>query len=66
MDVLKENWSPVWELRSCCLAVGALLESPEEGSPLNVDAANLIRCKDWVAFDSMAKMFTSLAIQTTP
>lgn len=38
MDVLKENWSPVWELRSCCLAVGALLESPEEGSPLNVDA----------------------------
>lgn len=38
LDVLKDQWSPVWTLASACLAVQALLAAPEPSSPLNVDA----------------------------
>ncbi|SCV67291.1 BQ2448_5937 [Microbotryum intermedium] len=56
LDVLKNEWSPVWTLASACLAVQALLAAPEPSSPLNVDAANLLRLGDQVAFESMARM----------
>ncbi|KDE03638.1 hypothetical protein MVLG_05888 [Microbotryum lychnidis-dioicae p1A1 Lamole] len=57
LDVLKTEWSPVWTLTSACLAVQALLAVPEPSSPLNVDAANLLRLGDQVAFSSMARIF---------
>lgn len=41
LDVLKEQWSPVWTLSAACLAVQALLAAPEPSSPLNVDAGEL-------------------------
>ncbi|ORY57396.1 ubiquitin conjugating enzyme [Leucosporidium creatinivorum] len=56
LDVLKEQWSPVWTLSSACLAVQALLAAPEPSSPLNVDAANLLRCGDLVAFNALARL----------
>ncbi|SCZ96426.1 BZ3500_MvSof-1268-A1-R1_Chr8-2g10186 [Microbotryum saponariae] len=57
LDVLKTEWSPVWTLTSACLAVQALLAVPEPSSPLNVDAANLLRSGDQVAYSSMARMY---------
>ncbi|KAK4704617.1 peroxin-4, partial [Phenoliferia sp. Uapishka_3] len=41
LDVLKDQWSPVWTLASACLAVQSLLAAPEPSSPLNVDAGEL-------------------------
>lgn len=58
LDVLKTQWSPAWTLHSACTAVVALLDAPEPDSPLNVDAANLLRTGDLVAYRSMCAMFT--------
>ncbi|KAM0746232.1 hypothetical protein T439DRAFT_294351 [Meredithblackwellia eburnea MCA 4105] len=60
LDVLKSEWSPIWTLRAACRAVQSLLALPEPSSPLNVDAANLLRCGDQVAFDSLVRMYISL------
>ncbi|KAL8281216.1 hypothetical protein RQP46_006250 [Phenoliferia psychrophenolica] len=62
LDVLKDQWSPVWTLAAACLAVQSLLAAPEPSSPLNVDAANLLRCGDWAAFNSLAKMYVELGV----
>ena len=58
LDVLKTQWSPAWTLHSACTAVVALLDAPEPDSPLNVDAANLLRTGDLIAYRSMCAMFT--------
>src|SRR5436305_1009975 len=43
LDILKAAWSPAWTLKSVMIAVSLLLVDPEPASPLNVDAANLLR-----------------------
>ncbi|KAJ3152315.1 hypothetical protein HDU89_001535 [Geranomyces variabilis] len=58
LDLLKTAWSPAWTLQSACLAIGALLTSPEPDSPLNCDAANLLRCGDTRGYDSLVRMCT--------
>lgn len=65
LDVLKTQWSPAWSLHSACTAVVALLDSPEADSPLNVDAANLLRTGDDIAYRSMCAMYTRLYAGTT-
>ncbi|KAI9034316.1 ubiquitin-conjugating enzyme/RWD-like protein [Hyaloraphidium curvatum] len=60
LDLLKTAWSPAWTLQSACLAVAVLLTQPEPDSPLNIDAANLLRCKDTVAYESLVRMYTLL------
>ena len=65
LDVLKTQWSPAWSLHSACTAVVALLDSPEADSPLNVDAANLLRTGDHIAYRSMCAMYTRLYAGTT-
>ena len=60
LDVLKTEWSAVWTLQTVCLAILVLLDNPEPDSPLNCDAANLLRCGDRRAYRSMASMFTKL------
>ncbi|KAI5474336.1 hypothetical protein MNV49_003528 [Pseudohyphozyma bogoriensis] len=62
LDILKDQWSPVWTIASACLAFQSLLAAPEPSSPLNVDAANLIRCGDTAAFESIAKINQGSAV----
>ncbi|KAI8618901.1 ubiquitin-conjugating enzyme/RWD-like protein [Chytriomyces sp. MP71] len=60
LDLLKSAWSPAWTLKSACVAISLLLDSPEPDSPLNCDAANLLRCNDRRGYNSLIKMYTSL------
>ncbi|KAL2913011.1 E2 ubiquitin-protein ligase peroxin 4 [Polyrhizophydium stewartii] len=60
LDLLKSAWSPAWTLQSACLAVAVLLTSPEPDSPLNCDAANLLRAGDLRGYNSLVSMYTSL------
>ncbi|EST09987.1 Ubiquitin-conjugating enzyme, E2 [Kalmanozyma brasiliensis GHG001] len=63
LDVLKEQWTPAWTLSSACTAILALLDAPEPDSPLNVDAATMVRCGDGRAYRSMCRMYTLLFAQ---
>lgn len=59
LDILNEGgWTPAWSLHFVCLAIIALLSSPNADSPLNCDAGNLIRSGDMRGFRSMARMYT--------
>jgi peroxin-4 len=57
LDILKKEWSPAWSLNSACRAIIALLSDPADDSPLNVDAGNMLREKDFRAYRSMVKMY---------
>ncbi|KAI9325859.1 ubiquitin-conjugating enzyme/RWD-like protein [Zopfochytrium polystomum] len=59
LDLLKTEWSPAWTLKSACLAIGVLLTAPEPSSPLNCDAANLLRCGDLRGYNALVRMYTS-------
>ncbi|KXS16752.1 ubiquitin-conjugating enzyme [Gonapodya prolifera JEL478] len=60
LDLLKTAWSPAWTLQSACSAVAMLLGQPEPDSPLNVDAANILRCGDTRAYRSLVRMYVEL------
>ncbi|KAI8813867.1 ubiquitin-conjugating enzyme/RWD-like protein [Cladochytrium replicatum] len=60
LDVLKNAWTPAWSLHSACMAVGVLLTSPEADSPLNCDAANLLRAGDERGYNSLVRMHVRL------
>ena len=60
LDILKQQWSPVWTLSSVCRAILALLAHPEASSPLNCDAGNLLRAQDFRGYKSLAKMYTRM------
>ncbi|EPQ28718.1 uncharacterized protein PFL1_03522 [Pseudozyma flocculosa PF-1] len=61
LDVLSTNsWTPAWTLSAVCTAILALLDAPEPDSPLNVDAANLVRSADTRAYRSVCAMFVRL------
>ncbi|KAK9469913.1 ubiquitin-conjugating enzyme/RWD-like protein [Lipomyces arxii] len=57
LDILKNHWTAAWTLQSACIAVLALLSDPEIDSPLNIDAANVLRFNDKPAYDSLVKYF---------
>ena len=58
LDILKEQWTPVWTIESVCRAVVALLAGGDASSPLNCDCGNLIRGGDWRGYWSIARMWT--------
>ncbi|RUP43125.1 ubiquitin-conjugating enzyme/RWD-like protein [Jimgerdemannia flammicorona] len=60
LDILKTAWSPAWTLQSTLLAISLLLAHPEPGSPLNCDAANLLRCGDVEGYNSLVRMYTEM------
>ena len=60
LDVLKEQWSPVWTLASVMRAVQQLLGDPDASSPLNCDAGNLVRSGDARGFASLARYYHRL------
>ncbi|KAJ2899420.1 E2 ubiquitin-protein ligase peroxin 4 [Coemansia aciculifera] len=64
LDILRTQWSPAWTLASTCLAVQVLLANPEPSSPLNCDAANLLRCGDVVGYNSLVRLYTRLYAQS--
>eukprot|EP00823_Brevimastigomonas_motovehiculus_P001294 TRINITY_DN11812_c0_g1_i1.p1 TRINITY_DN11812_c0_g1~~TRINITY_DN11812_c0_g1_i1.p1 ORF type:complete len:253 (+),score=43.17 TRINITY_DN11812_c0_g1_i1:163-921(+) len=66
LDVLKDAWTPIWTLETVCRAVILLLTSPEPKSPLNCDAANLLRFGDVKGFNCLAKMYTTDHAILTP
>lgn len=58
LDVLKDNWTPSWSLESVCRAIIVLLGAPEPSSPLNCDAAILLRENEVRTYWSLARMYT--------
>eukprot|EP01134_Creolimax_fragrantissima_P001582 CFRG1582T1 len=41
LDILKENWSTLYDVRTVLLSIQSLLNEPNNNSPLNVNAANM-------------------------
>lgn len=66
LDILKSQWSPAWSVRSVCLAVQVLLSDPEPSSPLNCDAANLLRAGDKMGYYSMARYYAEKYANAPP
>lgn len=67
LDILKHNWSPAWTLEATIRAVYLLLDQGETDSPLNLDAANILRTGDMRGFFSMVRMYcVDYAIPITP
>ena len=50
IEVLKEQWTPLWTIESVCRAILFLLANPNADSPLNCDAGNMIRNNDLLAY----------------
>lgn len=62
LDLLtKEAWSPSWTLLTTLQAIRMLLDNPEADSPLNVDAANILRAGDMRGYKSYIKMLIEIA-----
>ncbi len=59
LDILKNEWTPIWTLENCLRAIQALLGNPDASSPLNCDAGNLIRSGDLLGFHSLARMYAA-------
>jgi peroxin-4 len=58
LDILKDQWTPVWSIDSACRAVVAMLAAPQEDSPLNCDAGNMLREGDKRGYNAIANMVT--------
>ena len=46
LDLLKDKWTPSYQVLECVRAVRMLLQYPEVNSPLNMDVASLLRDGD--------------------
>lgn len=66
LDVLKSQWTPAWTISSACTAVQVMLSDPEPDSPLNIDAANLVRCRDKYAYADLVRYYTTVHARPTP
>lgn len=60
LDVLKSQWTPAWTISSACTAVQVMLSDPEPDSPLNIDAANLARSGDKMAYEDLIRYYTAI------
>mmetsp|Transcript_23075 Transcript_23075/g.51909 ORF Transcript_23075/g.51909 Transcript_23075/m.51909 type:complete len:145 (-) Transcript_23075:674-1108(-) len=56
LDILKSQWTPAWTIVFSCQAIIVLLSSPEPNSPLNCDAGNLLRTRDFRGYSSLSKV----------
>ena len=41
LDLLKNNWSPIYDVYAVLTSIQSLLNSPNQSSPANAEAANL-------------------------
>ncbi|KAI8911522.1 ubiquitin-conjugating enzyme/RWD-like protein [Gorgonomyces haynaldii] len=53
LDLLKDRWAPVYTLEQTVEAIRDLMRHPATDSPLNVDAAILLRVGDEIGFKSL-------------
>jgi ubiquitin-conjugating enzyme E2 C len=53
LDILKEKWSPAYNVRTVLVSLRSLLGEPNNDSPLNVQAAGM--WEDQVRFKEIAK-----------
>lgn len=60
LDLLKTAWSPAYTISSTLSAIHQLLTTPEPDSPLNVDAAAVLRSGDNVGYESLVRLWTVL------
>lgn len=60
LDVLKEAWTPVYTISQTLTTIHQLLTSPEPDSPLNVDAAAVLRNGDVVGYESLVRLWSVL------
>ncbi|CAD0089083.1 unnamed protein product, partial [Aureobasidium vineae] len=58
LDLLKSSWSPVYSVRQTLEAVQQLLTSAEPDSPLNIDAAQLLRQGDQLGYEALVRFYT--------
>jgi peroxin-4 len=65
LDLLGEKWSPLYQLQSTLMAIQHMLDEPEPDSPLNCDAAQLLRLGDERGYHSLARMYTRLYAKKT-
>jgi peroxin-4 len=57
LDVLKEGWLPAWTLEAVVRAIVQLMGAPFQDSPLNCDAANLLRAEDRLGYEALVTMY---------
>lgn len=57
-ELLKDKWLPSCSLETVCKSILDLISNPNYDSPLNCDAANLLKFGDTIGFYYMAKMVT--------
>ena len=57
LNILKDEWTPVWGVQTMCSAIQQLLSDPAPNSPLNTLAGNLLRYNDNVGYRSMVRMY---------
>ncbi|PUU74545.1 ubiquitin-conjugating enzyme/RWD-like protein [Tuber borchii] len=60
LDLLKNNWSAACSISTTLTSVQQLLASPEWDSPLNVDAAAVLRAGDTVGYESLVRVWSVL------
>lgn len=60
IDVLKDQWTPAWGIASALMAVQTMLGMPEPDSPLNIDAASLVRLGDMKAYNQLIQYYRHL------
>ena len=60
LDILKTEWTPAWNLVGICRALLVLLQEPDPSSPLNCDAANMLRAGDKRAYRSVCRYYMHL------
>ena len=58
LDLLKSSWSPVYSVKQTLEAVQQLLTSAEPDSPLNIDAAQLLRQGDQLGYEALVRFYT--------
>ena len=66
LDVLKHDWTPAWSLSSALRAIASIMSEPNAESPLNCDAGNMIRAGDMIAFNTMARLYTTEFAEPIP
>ncbi|KAH0577885.1 Ubiquitin-conjugating enzyme E2 [Spironucleus salmonicida] len=57
LNILKEDWQISFNLFSVAISLLALINTPNTDSPLNLDAGNIFRSNDKLAYKSMVNYF---------
>ena len=55
LDLLKDQWSATYTIAKSLNAIYQMLSYPEPDSPLNVDAAVLLRNGDLIGYESLVR-----------